>query len=871
MNTTLKLKLALLVSIIFFAGMVLTPSFYPGVPDWWSKYLSPGKLKLGLDLQGGMHLILRVDLEKAAENSLDLAASDLKYALSDENITAVRLRSDDPHLAIFTLPNTGAVATVNTIIKNYFANLDIIVEADPGVFPKITIKLTQAGIDFIHDNAVDQSVEIIRNRIDQFGVTDPVIIRQGERNIIVQLPGIKDPVRALALIGQTAQLGFKLVADDAGLDLNQLIDKAVMAGQWQEGDNRKQLSMALRPLLPENTEIYFQTITDHQTGKVTRTPLLLYNQLLMTGEMVKDARVRIGGTFNEPFVSLDLTSRGGKVFAKVTEKNVNRRLAIVLDEVVRSAPVIRERILGGSAQISGQFTTEEAADLAIVLRVGALPAPVDIIQNLTVGASLGQDSINRGLISGIFGAFMVLVFMAIYYRLSGIIANFALTLNIFLLFTGLAMLSATLTLPGIAGIILAIGMAVDANVLIFERIREEFALGKSVKSGVDAGFNKAFLSIVDSQVTTLITALALFLFGTGPIQGFAITLSLGIIFNLFAVLFCSRMIYETLYSTRKLKKLKFMRFIKKTNFDFMRVRKFTFMCSAVMVVIGMFAFVDILRGGANMGVDFAGGSLLQYKTDKPFELEHIRASLTKHGFPGLDLQEVTSEHRLIVKMKKSEETVAHLADEITIILSENHPDKHFILESTYEIGSSVSEVLRNRAIQAIAIALLGVLCYLAIRFDFSFGLAAAAATFHDVLIVLAICWLLNIEINLLLVTALLTLAGYSLNDSVVVFDRIRENIYKMKGADFFTIINASINQILSRSIVTSLTTCMVLLSLFIFGGSAIHDFSFALLIGVLVGTYSSIFIASPLLALKDRSRDEQQVKEVVISGSRYNV
>jgi SecD/SecF fusion protein len=312
-----------------------------------------------------------------------------------------------------------------------------------------------------------------------------------------------------------------------------------------------------------------------------------------------------------------------------------------------------------------------------------------------------------------------------------------------------------------------------------------------------------------------------------------------------------------------------MRFIKKPEFDFMKMRKAAFMFSAVLVAFGMFSFVEILRGEANLGVDFSGGSLLQYKTDKPFELEDIRESLAKNGFPDIDLQEVTSEHRLIVKMKKSEETVAHLADDITLILHENYPDKQFFLESQSEIGSSVSAVLRNRAIQAIAIALVGVLCYLAIRFDFSFGLSAAAATFHDVLVVLGICWLLGMEINLLLVTALLTLAGYSLNDSVVVFDRIRENLRKMKNTDFFTIINTSINQILGRSIVTSLTTSMVLLSLFLFGGSAINDFALALLIGVIVGTYSSIFIASPLIALKKRDNSEQKEKQVY--KGRYDI
>ncbi len=852
MNTNLKLKLGLLITLILFAFMILVPSIYPGAPSWWKKYLAPGGLKLGLDLQGGMHLVLRVDLDKAVENSLNLAATDLKDGLAEKHISAVRLDSKDKHQVVFTLPNTGAVDTVNQIIKEDFPNLHITVESEAGSFPRITLKLTKKEIDFIEKNAVNQSLEIIRNRIDQFGVAEPVILRQGENEIVVQLPGVKDPDRAMGLIGQTAQLEFKLVADDTGVDLHQLINDAIRAGQWKEGESRKQLNLALQSRLPKGTEIYFQRIVDKQTKKESRVPILLKSQVLMTGEMVKNAQVRIGGSFNEPYVSLDLTGRGGKLFGTITEKNVGKRLAIVLDDVVRSAPVIREKILGGSAQISGSFTHEEATDLAIVLRVGALPAPVEIIQNLTVGASLGHDSINKGLTSGLFGALLVLVFMVIYYRLSGVIADLALALNIFFLFAGLAMLGATLTLPGIAGIILSIGMAVDANVLIFERMREEFELGKSVKSGVDSGFNKAFWSIVDSQVTTLITAMALFMFGTGPIKGFAITLSLGIIFNLFAVLFCSRLIYDILYGTRTLKELKFMRFVKKPNFDFMKIRKYAFAVSAILVLFGVFSFVEILRGDANLGVDFSGGSLLQYKADQPFQLDEVRSAFKKNGYPGIDLQQVTGENRLIVKMKKSEDTVGHLGEKITTILTKEQADKGFVLESQSEIGASVSAVLRNKAIQAIVISLLGVLCYLAIRFDISFGLAAAAATFHDVLVVLGICWLLNVEITLLLVTALLTLAGYSLNDSVVIFDRIRENRQKNPTENFFTIINNSINQVLGRSVVTSLTTALVLVALFFFGGSAIHAFSFALLTGIIVGTYSSVFIASPLLTLKMR-------------------
>ncbi|XOF35093.1 MAG: protein translocase subunit SecD [Candidatus Electrothrix sp. YB6] len=851
MNTNLKLKIGLLFTLILFSAMTIIPSFYKGAPDWWKKYLAPEGLKLGLDLQGGMHLVLRVDLDKAVENSLELAASDLKEGLAEKNISAVQLDSPDPSQVTFTLPNTGAVGTVNEIIKEDFPNLDIDVEAEEGSFPRITLKLTDDEIQFIRKNAVAQSLEIIRNRIDQFGVAEPVIIRQGEDEIVVQLPGVKDPDRALDLIGQTAQLEFKIVAEDSGLDLKGLVAQAIAGGQWKEDDEPKQLNLALQGSLPKGTEISFQRLVDPQTKKESKVPMLLESPILMTGDMVKNAQPRIGGQFNEPYVSLDLTGRGGKIFGNITEKNVQRRLAIVLDGVVRSAPVIRERIIGGSAQISGSFTHEEASDLAIVLRVGALPAPVEIIQNLTVGASLGHDSISKGLTSGLFGALMVLVFMIIYYRLSGVFADLSLALNILFLFAGLAMLGATLTLPGIAGIILSIGMAVDANVLIFERMREEFALGKSVRSGVDTGFDKAFWSIVDSQVTTLITALALFLFGTGPIKGFAITLSLGIIFNLFAVLFCSRLMYDWLFSGRKLRELRFMRFVKKPNFNFMGIRKIAFTVSALLVIFGTVSFVEILLGKANLGVDFSGGSMLQYKAEKSFPLDEVRSLLKEKGFGDIDLQEVTGENRLIVKIKKSEDTVGHFGDEITALLA-GQQGNSFVLESQSEIGSSISEVLRNKAIEAIAISLLGVLFYLALRFDFSFGLAAAAATFHDVLVVLGICWLIDVEVNLLLVTALLTLAGYSLNDSVVVFDRIRENMGKLHDKPFDELINISINDVLGRSIVTSLTTGLVLIALFFFGGSAIHDFSFALLAGVMVGTYSSIFIASPLLSLKKR-------------------
>lgn len=850
MNTALKIKLGFLFTVILLAVITVVPSFYSNTPTWWKSYMAPEGLRLGLDLQGGMHLVLKVNLKKAEENSLEFAANDLKDSLAEASISAVRTSSTAVDTVIFTLPNVSAVDKVQELVAEDFPDIEATIETKEESFPRIFLKLKEEKKDYIQANAVNQSLEIIRNRIDQFGVAEPVIIRQGADEIVIQLPGIKDAGRALKLLGDTAQLEFRIVADSTGLDLRELVNQATASGQWQDGESMTTLNRALQSRLPDNTSLYFEKDVDRQTKQETLTPILLDNKILMTGDMIKDAQVRIGGSFNEPYVSLDMTSRGGKIFAQITEKNVNRRMAIVLDDVVRSAPVIRERILGGSAQISGSFTHEEAADLAIVLRVGALPAPVDIIQNMTVGASLGQDSINKGISSGFFGAIIVLGFMIIYYRLSGLIANTALVLNILLLFSGLAVLNATLTLPGIAGIILSVGMAVDANVLIFERMREEFSLGKSVRSSIEGGFGKAFLTIVDSQVTTLITAMALFMFGTGPIKGFAVTLSLGIIFNLFAALFFSRLIFDTLNSFKPMRSLGFMSLIKKPNLDYLKIKNITYAISGLLVAIGLVAFIQIARGKANLGVDFSGGSLLQYQASEDFTMAEVREAFNRNDMQDLNLQEVENEHRLIIKIKKADAVVANLAESVNAVLSSELPEKQFVLESQSEIGSSVSSVLRNKAIQAILISLGGVIVYLAFRFDIRFGLAAATATFHDVMVVLGICWIMNIEITLLIVTALLTLAGYSLNDSVVVFDRIRENMKKDDDtASLASTINESINQVLSRTIVTSLTTGMVLLALFLLGGTVIHDFALALLMGIAVGTYSSIFIASPILTL----------------------
>jgi SecD/SecF fusion protein len=508
---------------------------------------------------------------------------------------------------------------------------------------------------------------------------------------------------------------------------------------------------------------------------------------------------------------------------------------------------IRERIAGGNAQISGAFTPQEANDLAIVLRAGALPAPVDIVQNLTVGPSLGRDSIQKGIAAAILGTVLVVTFMVLYYRLSGVIANLALLLNLLLMLAVLSLFRATLTLPGIAGIVLSIGMAVDSNVLIFERMREEFALHKSPRASVAAGYDKALWTIIDAHVTTLITAFALFLFGTGPIKGFAVTLSIGVLLNLFTALYGTRVAYDYLYVKRWLKAFHFLQILRHPRIDFIRLRKAAFLLSSVLVALGLLAFVQIERGKANLGVDFTGGTMVQFKAENTFQIEDIRAALTRHHLSDYALQEVPREHVLIVRTKKSTESSGAVADQAATILGQELPRNHFSIESQADIGASVSQDLKRAALIAIAISLAGIIVYLTWRFDRRFSIAAAIATFHDVLTVLGVFYLLNKEISLLVVTALLTLAGYSLTDTVVIFDRIRENLRRTGQQPLKDVINRSINEVLSRTIITSSTVFMVLIALLLLGGVLLRDFALALLIGVVVGTYSSIFVASPIV------------------------
>ncbi len=538
----------ILLAIFIVMSVVLylpsNPALYQSLPGWAKKILPDKGIALGLDLQGGLHLVLEVEEERAIDIVMDRQVSAIEGAMVDQNIPVESVERDGEASLLLSFQDSGREADIRKVMEDYPSFVEE-TEGSKGE-TQLRYKFRDADAKRIKETAIDQALETLRNRVDEFGVAEPYIARQGLREIIVQLPGVKDPDRARALIKKTAILEFKML-DEESLVANDL-PSGIPKGKVEE------VLKDIMDRIPEGDEILFEKFTDEESGRETWTPYLIKKRVMLAGDMLADAKVNIG-EFNDPYVAVDFDSRGAKEFERISGDNIGKRMAIVLDNSVYSAPTIQDRISGGRATITGAFTMEQANDLALVLRAGALPAPLKIIQDLEVGPSLGQDSIDKGMFSTMVAGLLVIIFMMIYYRLSGVIADFALILNLVCLIGALSALNATLTLPGIAGIILTIGMGVDSNVLIFERIREELRMGKPVRLAVDGGYDKALLTIVDAHVTTLITGLALFLFGTGPIKGFAVTLCLGIAINLFTAFVGTKVIFDLMNRRRSASQL----------------------------------------------------------------------------------------------------------------------------------------------------------------------------------------------------------------------------------------------------------------------------------------------------------------------------
>jgi len=510
MHSFPRWKYGLILTVLVVSLMGALPNFTTA-PSWWPSALS-NPMSLGLDLKGGIHLVLDVDVDKAVSHSVEEDIDTARQVLRKDRIRYSKLASDGNSLTIVIKEATDADAAAKIIAEN-FSTYDI---SNPAA-DTFVLNLKPANDKEIRKFAVDQSIEVIRGRIDALGTTEPVIVKQGERRILVQIPGYEDTTHAKQLIGRTAQLEFKLVDEKGDLE-------KALSGRIPPGD--------IIMYAPEQT----------RNGKSFRQPYLLKKHTELSGNEIADARVSIDSRFNEYAVTLKFNSKGARKFDKLTAAHVGERFAIILEGTVNSAPVIRERIAGGSAQITGSFSPEEARDLAIVLRAGALPAPVKVVEERSIGPSLGQDSIDQGLNSIIIGSILVLIFMGVYYRMFGMVANVALAFNMLLILAAMSIIGGTMTLPGIAGIVLTIGMAVDANVLIFERIREELALGKTPLAAIDGGYDKAFSTIIDANITTLIAAIVLFQFGSGPVKGFAVTLSVGILASMFTAITVTRAI-----------------------------------------------------------------------------------------------------------------------------------------------------------------------------------------------------------------------------------------------------------------------------------------------------------------------------------------
>jgi len=516
---------AIIILAVIITGFVyILPTIKPGIFPY-------KKINLGLDLQGGMHLVLEVDTDKAVESTIERNVQGLHDMLREKGIRYQTLERVEGTKISVNIADEKNISGFNEVLDKDFSNLRVLSRDTENNVLKVMMDLPEQEVAHIKKFAVDQALETIRNRIDEFGVSEPDIRKQGEKRLLIQLPGVSDTKRAKQLIGRTALLEFKL------------LDESVDPATVKKED------------IPKGSELLYEVRTDRTTNRESKTPYVVKKRASLTGVYLTDARVQIDSEYNDPYVSITFSNEGARIFERITGENVKKRLAIVLDNKIYSAPVIQEKISGGEARITGSFTAEEARDLAIVLRAGALPAPVKILEERTVGPSLGKDSIKKGLISTWVGGLLVVLFMAVYYKVSGIIADIALIFNILLIAAGLAALQATLTLPGIAGIILTIGMAVDANVLIYERIREELNLGKTMYSAMSAGYERATLTILDSNITTLIAAVVLFQFGTGPIKGFAVTLSLGLIASLFTALIVTRLIFDYLLINLRIKTL----------------------------------------------------------------------------------------------------------------------------------------------------------------------------------------------------------------------------------------------------------------------------------------------------------------------------
>lgn len=672
------------------------------------------------------------------------------------------------------------------------------------------------------EQKLSKAIEVMRKRVDGFGVAEPIIQPVGDDQISIQLPGLTQAAKEAARtqIQKPAILEFRLVHPESAQKVSENV-------------------------VPPLHEMMYEYSAD-PLGEEIAVPYIVERESAggLGGEHLRSAYVA-SDMLGSPEIILRFTTEGARIFGDVTGANVGRQLAIVLDGEIQTAPVIQTAIREGEAIISGDYTYEQATSLANVLE-NPLQTPVEIIQENSVDPSLGKDSIASGIRACLYGSLVVLVFMCVYYAMAGLIASFAMCFNVLILLGAMTSLDATLTLPGIAGIVLTIGMAVDANVLIFERIREELRDGKSLRHSINAGYDKAFSTIIDANITTLIASMILMKLGAGPVQGFGTTLTFGILASILTSIVVTRLFFEALLAGGGLKRFQMLRVIGDTKINFLapKFRKFASLGSLGLIVITFVVSIGV-RGSDTLGIDFKGGDRLILSFDnanKPATGD-VRTALTDAGIADTTVQYQSA---TTVGGKESLQLLTPFEQGSAAIesLNERFPKANFELSLQDAAGPSVGKDVLQLAVISAAIAMFAILFYVAIRFEFSFAIGAIIALVHDVVLTIGLFMLLGGKLNAPIVAALLTIFGFSINDTIVIFDRIREALKLGRPGSFRQIVNRAINETLARTIITSGTTLLATLCLFVFGGPVIRDFALTFLIGIIVGTYSSIYVAS---------------------------
>jgi SecD/SecF fusion protein len=771
-----------------------------------------------------------------------------RVEFSDANFTTIvqRARELERQQSNQTFLNLLAAVGTNDLTR-YFPSLADEEDADPNraILNRIQQKAAgriklgldlQGGTAFLvsldperlakiadKQHAVEQAMEVLRKRVDAFGVAEPILQPAGEGRILIQIPGMSEDRKQAAkeTIQKVAYLEFRLVHPESDA-----LVKAEIIEPGYELMTEKRRKRRDREAVPPATYLVSKTA-----------------ELGLTGAYVSDSGVYPDPLTGSPKISLRFNSEGAEKFAEITRNNVGRQLAIVLDGELQSAPRINEPILGGNCEISGDFDLREAYDLANVLR-NPLETPVRIEEERTVDPSLGADSIKSGMVASAIAAVGTFLFMMVFYLTSGLVANLALALNVLILFGAMCAMGATLTMPGIAGIALTIGMAVDANVLIYERMREEIAAGKSIRGVIAGGYDKAFGTIFDSNLTTLIAALILYKFGTGPVKGFGVTLSIGICVSMFTALLVTRLLYDFLLARNLIRKVRMLPLMRPPGIPFMNWGKATLAASAVVIVLGLGYGVGV-RGKHVLGVDFAGGDSLTLTFKERVGVDALRDALARAGMGdatiGYQQNRATGHETLRITVPVEAAAKAEAA------LQAAFPQAGLDMVGTDSIGPTVGAQIQRSALISCLLALFAILVYVAFRYEFSFAVAAVIALIHDVFITLAIFFLAGGQLNATMVAALLTIIGYSINDKIVIMDRIREDLKLGVRGTFRQVIDLALNQTLSRTFITGGAVILSTLSLLIFGGGVINDLAFTFLVGTLAGTYSSLLIASPIV------------------------